>query len=94
MTTADATKKFLQPGWSIGFPSPPVLQSWLVCVKANVKMTRLLVMYSADVFAHFSVDGWTALHSACHGGHDHMAKLLVEEARLPLHVATNRQGFN
>lgn len=60
----------------------------LVC-KANVKMTRLLVMYNADVFAHFSVDGWTALHSACHGGHDHMAKLLVEEAGLPQHVATN-----
>eukprot|EP00438_Fugacium_kawagutii_P008738 Skav201417 [mRNA] locus=scaffold4849:55991:60745:+ [translate_table: standard] len=42
-------------------------------------MARLLLLHGADVFAHFSVDGWTALHSACHGGHDHIAKLLVEE---------------
>jgi len=42
-------------------------------------MARLLLLHGADVFAHFSVDGWTALHSACHGGHDHIAKLLLEE---------------
>ena len=44
-------------------------------------MARLLLLHGADVFAHFPVDGWTALHSACHGGHDHIAKLLVEEVR-------------
>lgn len=49
--------------------------------QGNAKMARLLLLNRADVFAHFEVDGWTALHSACHGGHDHVARLLLEEAR-------------
>ena len=58
-----------------------------------MKLTRLLLLHGADVFAHFSVDGWTALHSACHGGHDHIAKLLVEEAK-SLHENTFQEGWS
>ena len=63
------------------FRSSFVCLRWLECptLKANIKMTRLLLLRCADIFAHFNVDGWTALHSACHGGHDHMARLLLEE---------------
>ena len=51
-----------------------------------MKMARLLLSHSADVFAHFAADGWTALHSACHGGHNHMAQLLLQEADFSISV--------
>ena len=48
------------------------------CGLANTKMARLLLKETANVFAHFALDGWTALHSACYSGHDHLAQLLIE----------------
>ncbi|CAE7455679.1 ANK2 [Symbiodinium pilosum] len=62
------------------------------CGLANTKMARLLLKETANVFAHFALDGWTALHSACYSGHDHLAQLLIEEAS-SLHEGTWQDGW-
>ncbi|CAE8686649.1 unnamed protein product [Polarella glacialis] len=49
------------------------------CAQANVKIARLLLARGADVFAHFEADGWSALHSAAHSGHDHVVRMLITE---------------
>jgi len=63
------------------------------CAHANVKLARYLVARGADVFAHFSADGWTALHSACQSGHDHMATMLLSEVE-SLHENVYRDGWS
>ncbi|CAK9099171.1 unnamed protein product [Durusdinium trenchii] len=88
----------LQDGAEIDFAAleePLNLQTPLrcACAKANAKMTRFLLLNGADVFAHFQIDGWTALHSACHGGHDHIARLLLDEANA-FHEKTFQGGWS
>eukprot|EP00933_Yihiella_yeosuensis_P028720 TRINITY_DN22556_c0_g1_i1.p1 TRINITY_DN22556_c0_g1~~TRINITY_DN22556_c0_g1_i1.p1 ORF type:complete len:740 (+),score=105.59 TRINITY_DN22556_c0_g1_i1:120-2339(+) len=63
------------------------------CAQANVKLTRLLLENGADVFAHSEHDGWNALYSAAHGGHDHQVRLLLSEATEALHENTFHDGL-
>eukprot|EP00927_Polykrikos_kofoidii_P040049 TRINITY_DN34301_c0_g1_i1.p1 TRINITY_DN34301_c0_g1~~TRINITY_DN34301_c0_g1_i1.p1 ORF type:complete len:755 (+),score=81.79 TRINITY_DN34301_c0_g1_i1:72-2336(+) len=63
------------------------------CAQANVVLIRTLLYRGANVFAHFSSDRWTALHSAAHHGHDHILRLVLVEAQ-ELHENLVLDGFH
>eukprot|EP00927_Polykrikos_kofoidii_P072724 TRINITY_DN68808_c0_g1_i1.p1 TRINITY_DN68808_c0_g1~~TRINITY_DN68808_c0_g1_i1.p1 ORF type:complete len:713 (+),score=99.41 TRINITY_DN68808_c0_g1_i1:169-2307(+) len=63
------------------------------CVQGNVGVIRTLLGRGASVFAHSDMDSWTALHSAAHGGHDHIMRLLLVESS-ELHESKVCSGFS
>lgn len=62
------------------------------CAEANMGVVKTLLARSADVFFNSQKDHWTALHSAAHGGHEHVVTTLLLDADA-LQENTCHDGF-